>query len=343
MTINDGKDLVNRINDKHKDLKNRQKIIKNHPEDSKRLENFLLSLSESADHIKNYTTENLAKQFNEKEHTEFYMRIEDTISDIDEWIIKIDERIDNFFKEIYDKIPGYYFGILGLLIFLSSTLIAVFVYLSVNPDYSIFTNWISDLGAGPDGANIIFNTGWVLSSGLILLFHIYQIQNIKKKIEKKYFYLLKFMAISNISFTLGIFLVGIFPEYYPVKHLIAATFYFLGGFLFFSIYGVLGVLNKKIPLSYIFIVTFISIIYILFYITAHFPDTLSKVGITPTSMEWMTLISEASMMLMILFHSLIENYFLKKYDKEREKIITGGFDESKFKNRILKHFEEKYH
>jgi len=338
----EGKDLLNRLDDKHKDLKNRQKIIKNNQEDTKRLENFLLSLSENTEQIKNYNNEKLAKKFNEKEHTEFYRKIEEILSEIDEWIVNFDKKIDNFFEEVYDKIPGYYFGIFGLMVFLSSTITALLVYLSVNPNYSIFTNWISDLGTGPNGSNIIFNTGWILSSGLILLFHIYQIKHIKKKIHRKYFLFLRLMAVSNISFTFGIFLVGVFPENLAIYHLIAATFFFSGGIVFFSFYGILGILNKKIPLSYTFIAIFISLIYILFYLTAHFPEVFTKVGITVTSMEWLTLITEASMMLMILLHSLIENYFLKKYEKESEKIKKGGLNESKFKYKLLSYLEEKY-
>jgi len=60
-------------------------------------------------------------------------------------------------------------------------------------------------------------------------------------------------------------------------------------------------------------------------------------------MEWLTLFTEASMMLVILLHSLFENYFLKKYDKERENIKAGGFDESKFRLKLLKYLEEKYY
>jgi len=342
MTGGKRSELLTSLKNKIQDLKNRQNVIHENSKDYKKLELFLLSLSESTDQVKNFYDENTLKQINERERSEFHKKIEEKISEIDKWIKKIDERIDHFFKEVYEKIPGYYFGIFGLLVFLSSTFIAVLVYLSVNPNYSIFTNWISDLGTGPSSSSIIFNTGWIVSSGLILLFHVYQIQNLKEKIERKYLIILKLMAISNIAFTLGIFLVGLFPANLFEPHIVAATFYFLGGVSFFSLYGILAIFNKKIPLIYAFIAIFVSISYILFYLTAHFPEIFLKIGITITSMEWWTLFTEASMMLVILLHSLFENYLLKKYDKEREKIKKGGLDESKFRFKLLKYLEEKY-
>ena len=335
--------LLTSLKNKAQDLKNRQKIIQKDSKDYMSLELFLISLSESTDKIKEFYDENSINQLNKREKSEFHRRIEEKISEVDEWITKFDEKIDNFFEEIYEKIPGYYFGIIGLLLFLSSTFIAVIVYLSVNPTYSIFTNWISDLGTGPSGANIIFNTGWILSSVLILLFHIYQIQKLKEKIKTQYSIVLKFMAISNIAFTFGIFLVGFFPgDFTFIYHVIGATFYFLGGLSFFSLYGTVAIFNKKIPLIYSFIAIFISISYLLFYLTANFPEIFLNVGITVTSMEWLTLFTEASMMLVILIDSFFENYLLKKFEKERERIKTGEFDESKYKLKLLKYLEEKY-
>ena len=335
--------VLTSLKNKAQDLKNRQKIIHKNSNDYKKLELFLISLSESSDQVKQYYDENAVNQMNKGDKSEIYRRIEEKISEIDEWITRFDEKIDNFFEEIYEKIPGYYFGIIGLLIYLSSTFIAVLAYLSVNPNYSIFTNWISDLGTGPNGSNIIFNTGWIISSGLILLFHVYQIQKLKEKIKRKYSIVLKLMAISNLAFTLGIFLVGVFPgDFTFIYHIIGATFYFLGGLSFFSLYGLVAIFNKKIPLIYAPIATFVSISYILFYLTAHFPEIFLRVGITITSMEWLTLFTEASMMLVILLHSLFENFLLKKFEKESEKIKNGGLNQSKFKYKLLNHLEKKY-
>lgn len=333
------KELMNRSKFKIQELRNRQKLIENNDNDAKKLNLFLESCHKKREQLKHSNGKP-----NHEENSIFISKFEDLLSEIDNWLIKIDKNVDRFFEEVYDKIPGYIFGIIGIFTFIFSTLIAVILYLQINPNYSIFHNWISDLGTGPNGANIIFNTGWIVSSGIILFFHVYEIQELKKKINQKGVlqkYILHIMPISNIAFTVGIFLVGFFPENLTLYHIIAANFYFYGGFSFFSLYGISAFLNKHIPRTHVFLAFIICIAYILFFFSPYFPEDFSNIGLTITSTEWLTLFTEVSMMLVILQHSLVENYYLRKYEREKEYIKNGGLNNSKFRIKLLKYLEEK--
>ncbi len=333
------KEIIDKLKKTNNELTKRKTIMRKNSAVQEELEEFLIILNESEDIIEEYSMNQKQSKLNDGGGPILHSKLEERVEEINDWIANIDKQIDNFFNDIYDKIPGYIFGIIGLFIFLFSTFIAVILYRSFNPNYSIFHNWISELGIGSHGSSIVFNTGWILSSGMILFFHVYQIRNLKEKTRRRY--LLKLMAISNIAFTSGIFLVGVFPANLTVQHIIAATFYFLGGVSFFSLYGILASIEKKIPKIHAVIAFFVFMSYILFFLSPYFPHNFSEIGLTITSMEWLTLFTETSMMFVILQHSLFENYFIKKYEKECEKIKEGGINESKFRYRLIKYLEDK--
>ena len=55
---------------------------------------------------------------------------------------------------------GYFGGILGILI----VLLSIMVYLPGNPDFSLVTTYLSDIGDTSGWPQIIFNSGTLLSA-----------------------------------------------------------------------------------------------------------------------------------------------------------------------------------
>ncbi|MFX1277068.1 MAG: DUF998 domain-containing protein [Promethearchaeota archaeon] len=331
-------ELINKSENKIKELRYRQAIIEKNEEDALKLKQIFKNFNENREELNKYYDNKSKSGANDKEELTILAKFENLLIEIDDWLIKIDKKIDHFFEEVYEKIPGDIFGFIGIILFIISTLTAVILYLNINPNYSIFQNFISDLGVGPNGANIVFNTGWIISSGIILFFHVFEIQKLKKKVNQKK--IIKLMALSNVALTLGIFLVGIFPENLRIYHVIAAIFYFLGGLTFFSLYGLISYLNNKVPRSHAFLACIMCIFYLLFFLSPYFPESFSEFGLTITSTEWFTLFAEVSMMLAILTHSLIEDNYKKKYKIEKEYLKKGKIGKIKYHNKLLKYIEK---
>lgn len=175
------------------------------------------------------------------------------------------EKIDNFYK----KINGSYFGFLGLAVSLICINISQMLFMTVDPTFNMFTNWLSDLGSGAYG--YIYNIGMIISSILFIFFFIYlirymQIKGGNKKITS---IALIFALISEI----GGILIGIFPLEQPGiltwEHYIAAQIFFQGQIFFWMILGIFEHLNPEIPRILEFISFITAIIYIIFEILAH--------------------------------------------------------------------------
>ena len=79
------------------------------------------------------------------------------------------EKIDNF----YEKIHGGYFALIGAAIAIILYPIAIFLYILGDPSFSLYTHYISHLGVGPNGANIVFIIATILSAIFMILFHLF--------------------------------------------------------------------------------------------------------------------------------------------------------------------------
>lgn len=331
--------LLERSNKAYNRLKKRKLLVKHDDDVVKRIDSFMEGLSKHENALTLEDFEMERPRLKDEKREIQIAKFELLITEIEDWIRNIDKRIDNFFNKIFEKVPGVFFGVFGIVLFFSSTFVALILYLSVDPNYSILHNWISNLGVGPNNSSVVFNTGWVLSSGIILCFHVYEIRELKKK-KGVHPTVLKFMIISNASLTFGIFLVGFFPENHPVSHNIAATFYFFGGLSFFLSYGILARNIKSIPNTHVAVALVLCGFYALYFSSTLFPPWFRDLGLTITSTEWLTLFAEMSMMLMILQHSLVETYYKKKYQKEKGFIKKYGLENSKYGERFKQFLED---
>jgi len=167
------------------------------------------------------------------------------------------EKLDRF----YEKINGSYFGIIGFIISFVSVLIAQMLYMAVDPSFSVTTNFISDLGAGPNGSDIVFNTGMILYGIFTLPFYTYLGWYLSQKRDDNS---LRIGMIAGIIGSIGQILAGVFPfdpnnNFSYNMHIIAAGILFYAVLIMLLIYGISEYRNPNIP-KVLSILAFISAI-----------------------------------------------------------------------------------
>lgn len=132
--------------------------------------------------------------------------------------------------KLYKKIKGGYFAFLALGSISIGMLIALFIYLTEDPSYSILTNYISDLGAGPVGSRVFFSIGMILGAVFLIFFFLY-ITKFLRSIEEKSQRIWIFLYPGIIA-EIGLIFTGIFPldqtnETFFTLHAIAAVIFFI--------------------------------------------------------------------------------------------------------------------
>ncbi|MFX1445554.1 MAG: DUF998 domain-containing protein [Promethearchaeota archaeon] len=156
------------------------------------------------------------------------------------------EKLDKF----YEKVNGSYFGIIGYIISAISVIIAQMLYMESDPSFSMSTNFISDLGTGPNGSNFVFNIGMIITGFFFMLFYVYiglYLQKINDNVKS-----LKVGITAGIIGSIGMILVGIFPlnpndRFSYNMHIIAAGILFYGVLIMLLIYGTYESRNQEIP------------------------------------------------------------------------------------------------
>jgi len=241
------------------------------------------------------------------------LKIEEILDDIEEWYSEVDEKVEETLNQVYEKVPGHYFGLIGFLIYAFSTFTAVILYLSFDPSYSIFTHWISHLGDGPNGANYVFNLGWIFSSFILFFFQVYEIRKLRKKgIKERY---LDLMSMASLSFTGGILFIGIFPLHNFEIHTFFAVIYFAGGFGFTLLYGIIVLTLSDESNTLAFVAFTTATCYILYFLSPVITIYTSQIGITIYFLEWLTLIAMFVMIVMII----IQHFFIERPNKMKNK------------------------
>ena len=168
------------------------------------------------------------------------------------------EKLDKFYK----KINGNYFGLISVFVAAISITVAQLLYIAVDPTFSITTNFISDLGTGPNNSDVVFNIGMILTGIFFIPYFIYLGWYLQKK-DKKMNLLIKGM-IAGLIASIGLILVGFFPLdpenlYSYNMHIIAAGILFYGLLIMLLIYGISEYINPEIP-NLLSILSFIAAI-----------------------------------------------------------------------------------
>lgn len=173
------------------------------------------------------------------------------------------EKIDNF----YVRFNGANFVFIGTGISLLSKLIAVILFMQVDPTFNIFSNYISDLGNGPNNADIVYNTGVTLSGIFNCFFFLYLMRYLQKRGANKTLITISFIA--GLIASIGAILVGIFTsENAPELHRLGATCSFFGNFFALIFFGLseydISEIPKKLSLLG-FILAPLSFLFLSFY------------------------------------------------------------------------------
>lgn len=174
------------------------------------------------------------------------------------------EKID----KMYEKFNGSYFAFIGTGISLLSVFVAIFLFMIDVPNFSFITHYISDLGDGKNGSNVVFNIGRILSGIVLPFFYFNLMRYLQKNNGKKISTLLGF--VSCLIAATGSILVGIYPsQTAPRMHGIAAAMAFSGMFLTLIFFSRSEHSIPEIPKAHSmsgFIVAPLPILYMIFYV-----------------------------------------------------------------------------
>lgn len=178
------------------------------------------------------------------------------------------------------------FGTLGSVILL---IISILLYISVDPNFSIFTQYISDIGVGAGGSRYVFTICLVFASIILtfIQFSVAKVLNIKG--GNKYFIWIAFLVGLVSSF--GLFLAGIFPYDLSMEgHSIGARIFFIGGFIFVILYGLIEFLTPDVPKIQALINFVFAFFFALFVALAFFVSTVVSIsGEIIKFTEWLVL------------------------------------------------------
>ena len=111
--------------------------------------------------------------------------------------------------KIYEKIRGGYFAFLALIAVAFGMFVSLIIYLQDDPSFSILTNYISDLGAGPISSRIVFSIGMIVGAVFLIFLQLF-IGKYLKRIEEKSQRIWIFLYAGVVA-ELGLIFIGIYP------------------------------------------------------------------------------------------------------------------------------------
>lgn len=184
------------------------------------------------------------------------------------------EKIDTF----YERLKGSYFIFLGICFSLLFNTIAVILFRQVDPTFNMFSNFISDLGDGPNNSNIVFNTGMIISGILSIFIFLYLMRFLQKKKGNSRIIFSAF--IMGFIASIGAIMIGIFTvNTAPIMHVIGAAFSFFGNFFALILFAKseysISEISKKYSISG-FILASVNFLYLTFFFLLYLNIGFSK-------------------------------------------------------------------
>ncbi|MFW9785168.1 MAG: DUF998 domain-containing protein [Candidatus Heimdallarchaeota archaeon] len=140
------------------------------------------------------------------------------------------ERLNGFYK----KFPGSYVAFITFVFSVVFMSIAIVLY--NDPNFTIFTHYISDLGASTRASALLWNVSMVLTAPLRVLFGFYLLKFLEKRGANKK--TLKITAYFMVISAIGSTVLALNP------HDISRLFHMLGAFVYF-----IGVVVIQINIS----------------------------------------------------------------------------------------------
>lgn len=140
------------------------------------------------------------------------------------------EKLNNF----YEKFPGSYVAFISFIF--SVTFMSIAIVLYNDPSFTIFTHYISDLGASTKDSALFWNISMILTAPLRLLFGFYLLKFLEKRGANRK--TLKITAYFMVISAIGSTVLALNP------HDISRLFHMLGAFIYF-----IGVVVIQINIS----------------------------------------------------------------------------------------------
>jgi len=209
-------------------------------------------------------------------------------------------RIINF---IHDR--GEYFGFIGVSVTSISVIVAIFLYSSVNSAFNIVSNCVSDLGAGSNMSNIVYNLGAVITGFCQIPFYLSLVKYLRNKDANTY--LIQITKLTFVISAIGLIILGFIPFesellIFFLGHGYAAATHYVAGSFAFIFYGFFEILILKFS-KILGIISFLTgIIYGILWVgyLIDFIFIIPQVDVNYT-LQWISL---AGIILWSLLHSI---------------------------------------
>ncbi len=181
------------------------------------------------------------------------------------------------------RLIGTFTFILAILTVLTSIL----AFLPANPDFSIFTTYLSDIGDTPGWPQILFNSGTILAAPLRYIIIVLLVLRLRSFSENKKSFEVPVLTIGAMS-TIGTVLMTAVPfSVGPIVHKSGIGLYFLGVVFLQSIVGIKEASIKELPRILAALSFSIVASYLLFFVLVILYETGNIGRNTPIFWEWM--------------------------------------------------------
>jgi hypothetical membrane protein len=181
------------------------------------------------------------------------------------------------------RLIGSFTFILAILTVLTSVL----AFLPANPDFSIFTTYLSDIGDTPGWPQILFNSGTILAAPLRYIIIVLLVLRLRGFSENKKSFEVAVLTIGAISTIGTVFMTAVPFSVGPAIHKSGIGLYFLGVVFLQSIVGLKEASIKELPRSLPALSFSIVASYLLFFVLFILYETGNIGRNTPVFWEWM--------------------------------------------------------
>jgi len=131
------------------------------------------------------------------------------------------EKLNGF----YERFPGSYIAYIGFIFSVVFMSIAIVLY--NDPDFTIFTHYISDLGASTRGSALVWNISMILTVPIRILFGFYVLKFLENRGANKK--IIKITAYFMVISAIGTVFLALNPhDISRPLHMLGAFVYFIG-------------------------------------------------------------------------------------------------------------------
>lgn len=181
------------------------------------------------------------------------------------------------------RLTGTFTFALAILTVLTSVL----AYLPDNPDFSIFTTYLSDIGDTPGWPQILFNSGTILAAPLRYAVIVLLVLRLRSFYDNSKSFEVAVLTIGAISTIGTVFMTAVPFSVGPAVHKSGIGLYFLGVVFLQSVIGIKEIIIKELPRSLPAWSFTIVACYLLFFVLVILYETGNIGRNTPVFWEWM--------------------------------------------------------